>query len=318
MRSALVDRDVIPYDYLADRLDDVLELRRAAVDTEDEALAALGDAEVLVTTSRVPVTARVLAESNLELVAKFGTGIDSIDLDAARKAGVAVTYTPGLNALGVAEHTLTLLLATARRLPAQQEHLQSGDWRDELPLSTQISGSTVGIVGYGNVGRRVSGLLRGFNVDVLAHDPYVPDEDGQLFGVDLVGLDTLLAESDAVAVNAELTDETHHMIDADALATMRDSAFLVNTSRGPIVDEDALIAALEDGDIAGAGLDVFESEPLAPDHPIFSFDNVVTTPHSAAMTVRTHEEVLDCIADTVRAHLAGEAIPDRYVAVARP
>jgi len=182
MRSALVDRDVIPYDYLADRLDDVLELRRAAVDTEDEALAALGDAEVLVTTSRVPVTARVLAESNLELVAKFGTGIDSIDLDAARKAGVAVTYTPGLNALGVAEHTLTLLLATARRLPAQQEHLQSGDWRDELPLSTQISGSTVGIVGYGNVGRRVSGLLRGFNVDVLAHDPYVPDEDGQLFG----------------------------------------------------------------------------------------------------------------------------------------
>ena len=318
MKTALVDQDVIPYDYLVGQLDDLLDLRRAAADTEAGALSALGDAEVLVTTSRVPVTERVLAESNLELVAKFGTGIDSIDLDAAREAGVTVTYTPGLNALGVAEHTLTLLLAVARRLPAQQTHLQSGGWRDELPLSTQLSGSTVGIVGYGNVGRRVSGLLRGFNADVVAHDPYVPDEDGQPFGVDLVDLDTLLETSDAVTVNAELTDETHHMLDADAFARMKESAFLVNTARGPIVAEDDLISALESGEIAGAGLDVFESEPLSPDHPLFSFDNVVTTPHSAAMTVRTHEEVLDCIADTVRAYLVGEEIPDRYVAVPRP
>jgi phosphoglycerate dehydrogenase-like enzyme len=315
MRTALVDRDVIPYDYLADRLDDVLDVRRAAADTETEAVDALGDAEVLVTTSRVPVTARVLEASNLDHVAKFGTGIDSIDLAAAREAGVTVTYTPGLNALGVAEHTLTLLLAASRRLVAQQEHLQAGGWRDDVPLGAQLSGSTVGIVGFGNVGCRVSALLDGFHVDVLAYDPYVPDEDGEPFGVDLVGLDSLLARSDAVTVNAELTAETHHLIDGAALAAMRESAFLVNTARGPIVDEDALVAALEAGEIAGAGLDVFESEPLAPDNPLFEFEQVVTTPHSAAMTVETHEHVLDRIVRTLRAYLAGEEIPERYVAV---
>jgi phosphoglycerate dehydrogenase-like enzyme len=315
MPTALVDRDVIPYDYLADRLDDALGLRRAAADTEAEAIDALGDAEILVTTSRVPVTERVLAESTLDHVAKFGTGVDSIDLDAAREAGVTVTYTPGLNALGVAEHTVTLLLAASRRLVAQQEHLQAGGWRDEVPLGAQLSGSTVGIVGFGNVGRRVATLLEGFHVDVLAYDPYVPAEDGEPFGVDLVDLEALLAASDAVTVNAELTAETHHLIDEAALATMRESAFLVNTARGPIVAEDALVAALEAGEIAGAGLDVFESEPLAPDHPLFAFDNVVTTPHSAAMTVQTHEHVLDRIVDTLRAYLDGERIPERYVAV---
>jgi phosphoglycerate dehydrogenase-like enzyme len=315
MKTALVDRDVIPYDYLADKLDDVLAVRRAAADTEAEALDALGDAEILITTSRVPVTRRVLAESSLEHVAKFGTGIDTIDLDAARDGDVTVTYTPGLNALGVAEHTVTLLLAVSRRLVAQQEHLQAGGWRDEVRLGSQLSGSTVGIVGYGNVGRRVSALLDGFHVDVLAHDPYVPDEDGEPFGVDLVDLDTLLATSDAVTVNAELTEETHHLIDRAALSTMRESAVLVNTARGPIVEEDALVAALDAGEIAGAGLDVFESEPLAPDHPLFGRDDVVTTPHSAAMTVETHEHVLDRIAATLRAYLDGEPIPDRYVAV---
>jgi len=314
MRTGVVDQDIRPYEKLREGLAGALDLDRGIDEDEEAVIRRLEGANVLITTSRVPVTERVLALPSLELVGKIGTGIDNVDLEAARCEGVTVTYTPGLNALSVAEHTLTLILAVARRLPASQNALQAGGWRDEAPIGTQLSGSTVGIVGFGNVGRRVARVVSGLNATVLAYDPYVPEIDAEVPGAELTSLERVLGEADIVTVNAELTDETRHMIGADELDAMKPSAILVNTARGPIIDEDALLAALREGAIDGAGLDVFETEPLPPDSPFHGMDNVVTTPHIASQTAESRDRLITTITDNILRHLRDEEIPERYLA----
>ncbi len=318
MVRALVDQDVQPTDRLLDRLPPSVTAVVGVDESEDALLDALDGVDVLFTTSRLKVTRRVLESSSLRVVGKLGTGIDNVDLEAAAAHGVPVTHTPGINALAVAEHTLGLALAVLRRTVQCQEILSEGGWRDETPLGTQLSGGTVGIVGFGNIGSRVAGLLRGFNVDVLAHDPYVQPEDTEILGVTLVDLDELLERADLVTVNAELTPETRGMLGAPEFERMQTTATLVNTARGPIVREAALVDALRAGEIAGAGLDVFESEPLSPDSPLHEFDNVVVTPHMAARTESASVACVDRLASNVRMILAGEPVPDRYMAVDVP
>ncbi|MFA1611629.1 NAD(P)-dependent oxidoreductase [Halobellus rubicundus] len=316
MTRAIVDQDITPTERLLDHLDDSWEVT-VGIDGDEETLETeLADYDVAFVTSRIPLTKAVLdSASDLSLIGKLGTGIDSIDLEAARDNGITVTHTPGHNALSVAEHALGLTLATARRLPVAGEIIAEGRWRDEYPLGTRLSGSTVGVVGFGNVGKRVGMLFSGFDVDVLVADPYVPSIDAELAHGERTDLETLLAESDVVILTPELTDETRGLIGEAELDLMRSSALLVNVSRGPVVEEAALVDALRNGDIAGAGLDVFEHEPVPADSPLQDLDNAVLTPHIAAMTAECRAGNIDQLAENVTRLFAGEDVLDRYVPV---
>jgi phosphoglycerate dehydrogenase-like enzyme len=261
------------------------------------------------------ITQELLEATSLRVGGKIGTGIDNIDLTAAAELGVSVTYTPGLNALSVAEHTLGLVLAVLRRTVHCRDVLVAGGWRDETPLGKQLSGRTVGIVGLGNIGSRFAGLLRGFNAQTLAHDPYVQPEDTEILGVDLVEFETLLDRADVVSVNTDLTDETCGMFGPAAFERMHPSSVLINTARGPIVQQDALVSALRTGMIAGAGLDVFETEPLPPSSPLHEFNNVVVTPHVAARTETASGVCVRRLAQNVVRLLEDRSVPERYLAV---
>ena len=312
---AVVDQDIRPTDRLIDGLPDDWTVSVGIEGTPAGATEALADADVAFVTSRIPVAREVIeAAPDLEVVGKIGTGIDNVDLAAAADRGVVVTYTPGHNALSVAEHTLGLVIATARRFTEARRVVEAGGWRDALAPGAQISGSTIGIVGFGNVGKRVGVLLTGFDVEVLVYDPYVHEVDPELVRGEMASLDDLLSASDVVVVNAELTDETRGMIGERELAQMKDSAILVNTARGPIVDEDALVAALSDGEIAGAGLDVFETEPLGANAELLAFDEVVVTPHVAGTTDASRAATIDRLVENVTTVLAGEPVPERYLA----
>lgn len=311
MTRAVIDQDIVPTDYLLDQLPAALDPAVGLPHDEAALTEALAGARVAVVTSRIPLSRAVLTDApDLEIVAKLGTGIDNVDVDAARELGIDVTYTPGFNALSVAEHTLGLALAASRRLTLARATVERGGWRDDLPLGSRISGSTVGIVGFGNIGKRFGKLLSGFETDVLVTDPYVPTIDAELVDGEMVPLATLLERSDLVCISAELTDETRRMIGERELDLMKDSAVLVNTARGPVVDEAALIAALETGTIAGAGLDVFADEPLSPDSPLFDLENVVLTPHISSMTIESRHKTIDRLSANLEALLSGEQLPE--------
>jgi phosphoglycerate dehydrogenase-like enzyme len=315
MRRVVVDQDITPTRTLLDGLPDDWEVTVGVEGTVAAARAAIETAHVVFVTSRVPLPRSVVAgASELEVVAKLGTGVDNIDRTAAAERGIPVTHTPGYNALSVAEHALCLVLATARRLTEARGLLKADRWRDEFTLGTRLSGSTVGIVGFGNVGTRLGRLLSGFDVDVLAHDPYVPEIDAELVGGSMTSLETLIERSDVIVVAAELTDETRGLIGAAELARAKPSAILVNTARGPIVDEDALVEALRRDELAGAGLDVFADEPLGADSPLLESDSVVATPHISSMTRESRTESIDRLTTNVVRLLRGEEIPERFLA----
>lgn len=314
MKYGLVDEEIQPVDRLLDRIGDAVELEIYTPPTEDELIESLRDKDIIFTTSRLTVSRRVLEETDLAVVAKLGTGIDNVDLDAAAERGIPVTHTPGANALGVAEHALCLLLMLSGRVLHGRDALNAGAWRDELETGSMLSKKTIGIVGYGDIGSRLATLLNGFHVEILVHDPYIASFDTDHTGATLTSLETVLAKSDAVSVNAELTDETHHLLGEPELARMKESAFLVNTSRGALIDEVALVDALRAGKIAGAGLDVFEEEPLPLDSPLRELDNVILTPHIAGTKNETRQLTIDLIAENALALLAGNSVPPRYMA----
>lgn len=312
----LVDQDVKPYDVIEREASDALVIESGVEPTEEALIQRLEDVQILITTSRLPVTQQVLAHADsLQLVAKVGTGIDTIDLDAASDNGVTVVYTPGMNALSVAEHALALLLAVKRNVLIGQRAMKSGKWRDQIPNAQSVAGTSVGIVGFGNVGSRLAGLLDGFNADVYAYDPYIHDIDTQVTGTILTDFKTVLSKPKAVVVTAEHTPETRKMIDKRALTMMSDEAVLVNTARGPIVDTEAVIDALKAGTLSGVGLDVFESEPLPANSPLHEFENVVTTPHIAASSIQARSEIIETLMECISLFLNGDALPDRFVAV---
>lgn len=316
MVRCAVDDDIQPASYLESCVEGDLDLSFGIGDGEDAVIDALSGVDGLFTTSRVSVTRTVLENvTELDLVAKIGTGLDSIDLDAARQEGVTVIYTPGLNARSVAEHAMSLLLAVNRNVLLGHRCLEEGGWRDTMPTSKPVTGTTVGIIGFGNVGQRIAGLLSGFQTEILAYDPYVHEIDTDLTGATLVGLSELLESADAVIISAERTPETEGLIDAEALETMKDDATLVNSARGPIVDQEALVDALERNAIAGAGLDVFETEPLQPSSPLHEFNNVVLTPHMGASSLRARKAAIRTLAETACDFFADEELNDRFVAV---
>ncbi len=220
-----------------------------------------------------------------KLLVRFGVGYDKVDLKAATKYGIAVARTTGANTTAVAEMALTLMLSCKRRINQYQARTKSGEWVKDI--GNEIIGGTVGIIGYGCIGRRLARLLKGFDCRILAYDPFPQKEILEADGVELATLEELFTQSDAVSIHVPYTEQTHHMVNRETLALMKPTSVIVNTARGNIIDEDALYEALKSGQIAGAGVDVFAQEPLSVDSPLLTLENVVLTPHVSSQTVES-------------------------------
>lgn len=264
-------------------------------------------ADALVVDAGTQVTAEVVdAADSLQVVGRAGIGLDNIDVRAAVEAGVTVVNVPDYAVEEVSTHAFALLLACLRKIPTFDRSVKNGqwEWAAGQPMH-RLAGSTVGLVAFGKLARRFAAKLRGFDVDVIAYDPYVPAYRMGDFGVESVAFETLLADADVVSLHAPLTDETRGLIDADALERMRDDALLVNTARGGLVDETALYDALVSGDLGGAGLDVRESEPPG-ESSLHDLDSVVCSPHVAWYSEESRVELTQTVAEDVVRVLRGE------------
>lgn len=246
------------------------------------------------------------ATTTLRLISIWGTGTDNVDLGAARQLGVAVTNTPGVNAVAVAEHTLALILAVVRRLPHVDAEIRRGRW--PRSLVPQLRGKTLGVLGLGAIGRHVARFGRALGMEVLAWTFHPTEERARGLGVAMASLDEVLARADVLSIHLRLSPESRGLVGRAQLARMKPTAFLVNTARGAIVEEEALCDALEAGRLAGAGLDAFVQEPLPPDHRLLRLPNVVLTPHSGATTPEVIEEGLDLAVENVARFLRGDPI----------
>jgi phosphoglycerate dehydrogenase-like enzyme len=259
-------------------------VRFAAGADEAARMAILPDADFILG-GVAPITAAMIrAAPRLRLIQKWGVGVDKIDLDAARQAGVPVAITFGANAAPVAEHALALMLAVFRRLPYVDRNLREGRWvRAEMrEVCIQLAGRTVGLLGFGNVARMLAHRLRGFDMRILYTDVRRADLATETaLHAQRVPFEKLIREAEVLSVHLPLTSTTLGLIDAAAMAAMKPNAVIINTSRGGIIDEAALCAALREGRLLGAGLDVFDSEPVAIGHPLLALDNVVLSPHTA-------------------------------------
>jgi D-3-phosphoglycerate dehydrogenase len=254
--------------------------------TRPELLARLPDYQALIVRSQVRVDAELLdAAVQLVVVGRAGTGLDNIDLDAAARAGVTVVNAAGANTVAAAEHTLGLMFALARHIPAADASLRRGEWRRSDFVGIELAGRTLGIVGLGRIGIAVAARARAMEMTLLGSDPFVSAEQAAQYGFRLLPLRQLLARADVVTVHVPLSTATRRLIGSTELALMKPTALLVNTARGGIVDEIALAGALYGGRLAGAAVDVFDGEPLAADSPLRGAPNTVLTPHIGASTV---------------------------------
>jgi len=254
-------------------------------------LAAIGDYDALVVRSATQVDRELLtAGKKLRVVGRAGVGLDNVDVKAATELGVLVVNAPSGNVVSAAEHAIALLLALLRKIPEAQISLKAGEWKRTKFVGTELQGKTVGLVGLGQVGARVAARLRPWHVTLLAFDPYVTPERAAELGVSPVSLDELLSKSDIVSLHAPGGPETKHLIGAKQLATMKEGAILVNCARGALVDEAALVAALDSGHLKGAALDVFSVEP-PKDFSLMKHPKVLCTPHLGASTVEAQDRV---------------------------
>ncbi|TCC02783.1 phosphoglycerate dehydrogenase [Kribbella soli] len=273
-------------------------------------LPAIADVDAILIRSATKVDAEALAAAKkLKVVARAGVGLDNVDVKAATQAGVMVVNAPTSNITSAAELAVALLLASARRVPAANESLKKGEWKRSKYSGVELFEKTVGIVGLGKIGVLVAQRLAAFGMNVIAYDPYVQAGRAAQMGVRLATLDELLATSDFISVHLPKTPETIGLIGDEQLHKVKPEVIIVNAARGGIVDEQALYSALKEGRVAGAGLDVFASEPCT-DSPLFEFENVVVTPHLGASTDEAQEKAGIAVAKSVRLALSGELVPD--------
>lgn len=280
-------------------------VQRAA--SQDERAAILKDAQCVLV-GGAPIDRALLERlPALELIIRYGVGLDTLDIPAATEHGVLVAHYPDFCQPEVANHALMLLLAVARKLVPHDRSIRAGAYRGvPLPVSAPLTGETLGLVSFGNIGRQMAKRVQALDMRVLAYDPYLDDAVFAQHGVDRApSLEALLDEADHVSIHAPLTPETHHMFSREQFAQMKPTAILVNTARGPIVDEAALVEALRAGQIAGAGLDVFEREPLTPDSPLLEFENVALTPHSAFYSEQSNHHIKERIGQTIVEYMNG-------------
>lgn len=280
-----------------------------AYDVEGESLhEAVADANALVVRSGTEVDQELFeAAPDLVIVGRAGIGVDNIDIDAATDHGVVVANAPKGNVRAAAEHTVAMTFAAARSIPQAHGRLKDGEWAKSDYTGTEVNNKTLGIVGLGRVGQEVAKRLGSLGMDLVAFDPYISEERAGQIGAELAELDEVLDRADFLTIHTPLTPETENLIGEAELAQL-EGGYVINCARGGIVDEDALAAAVEDGVLAGAALDVFGEEPLAADSPLLDVDDVVVTPHLGASTNAAQENVATSIADQVSAAFNGEPV----------
>ena len=294
---------------------ELIEQQVGATTSKEDYIELLRDADGAMI-GTLPLTDVDVLEAcaKLKVVSRAGVGVDSIDLPAATRLGILACNTPGVNTTEVADHAMAQLLALTRMIREFDVAVKAGRWSSDTQavrgMATgmqRIAGSTVGVVGLGAIGRAFVTRIRGFGpFRIIAHDPYIPQTAADLHGVELVSLDELLTQSDFITVHTPSTEETRHLFSTDAFQRMKPSAILINCARGPIVDPDALHAALTTGEIAAAALDVTEVEPISAEDPLLALDNLILTPHVAAASPITLVEGGRRQAENVLMALTGE------------
>jgi D-3-phosphoglycerate dehydrogenase len=296
---------------VSDSLDDEgLELLKAHGQVlEDPDLTALGEVDALIVRSRTKVTAQILAQAGprLRVVGRAGVGVDNIDLEAAAEAGVLVVNAPDSLTIAVAEHALGLMLAVARHIVQADQSMRAGKWLKKELQGTELHGKTLGLLGVGRIGAALAKRAQALGMQILGHDALISAEAIQQRGAAAVDFETLLTQSDFLSLHVPLTDQTRDLIGEDALALAKRGLILISTARGGVIDEKALLAALEDGRVAGAGLDVFEQEPPGMT-PLTSHPNVVCTPHLGSGTQEAQRKASTDVAQEVLRALRAEPL----------
>jgi D-3-phosphoglycerate dehydrogenase len=264
---------------------------------EDDLISVVSGAEAVVAGSE-PYTRRVIeACPSLRVIARSGVGFDAVDLDACNDQRIVVATTPGVNHHAVAEHAIALLMAIARDFPKQDQHVRKAEWyRRKFP---RVMGSTLGIVGLGRIGRAVATRARGLGMHVVAFDPFANVEFAEQWNVELTDLDGLLRQSDYVTLHSPANAETKHVINAQTIAKMKPGSVVINTARGALIKEVDLVEALKSGHLRGAGLDVFEVEPLPADSPLLEMDNVLLSGHIAGLDNESHDGMFGMCAEII-------------------
>jgi D-3-phosphoglycerate dehydrogenase len=296
-------------------------LEARACRTENDLVAAVADADAILNTV-LPITARAIAAMvRCRVIVRSGVGVDNVDVAAATAAGIVVANVPDASVEEVSNHALALLLVSSRKIMLLDSALRQGTWSRALfpPMGT-LYGQTLGLVGLGRIARALAAKAQALQMRVIARDPFVSEAEARAAGVELVTFERLLSESDFVSLHTPLLPDTRHLIGRPQLAAMKSSAYLPNTARGALVDQAALVEALISGQIAGAGLDVFEHEPLATDDPMLILPNVVLTPHAAAysdhgireLRRRTGEAAADVLRGTWPRGLANPEVSPRF------
>ena len=273
----------------------------------DDILAVAKDADAILVTYAKLTRDILLQLTKCKAIGRFGLGVDNIDLPTAKEKGIAVNYVPDYCIREVSDHAMALLLTLIRKIPLANRLVQAGRW--EMPAVVPIrrlEGTVLGLIGFGHIPRLVVPKAQAFGMKVIAYDPFVKPEQFKALNVEGIDFDTLLKSSDYISVHAPLLPATRGMLNADAFAKMKKGVYIVNTARGPLIDEPALVAALNAGQVGGAALDVVAVEPLAKDSPLLGRDNVVITPHTGFYSVEALEELqTKCAADVARV-LSGE------------
>ena len=293
-RQANPEELAIRYSLELEALDPVAEIIEVAAKTPEEFAAGVKHMDAIITSWGFRIDANLIEQlENCVVIGVGSVGVDMVDIEAATRAGIVVTNVPDVFIEEVADHVLMLLLGCTRQMKAMNRMAAEGQWWSGRPLlnhTPRLMGQTLGLFAYGNVARCTARRAKAFGMHVIAYDPYVSELTISEDGVEPVSRDELLARSDVISVHAPHNEETHHAFSADAFGKMKTSAIIVNTARGPIIDEQALIDALETGASAGAGLDVLEQEPPSTENPLLHMENVLVSPHVASATTRMRPE----------------------------
>ena len=275
---------------------------------KDKLLSIIGEYDGLAIRSATKVTEKVItAAERLRVIGRAGIGVDNVDIPAASRKGIIVMNTPFGNSITTAEHAIALLLSVARQIPAADFSTQQGKWEKSRFMGVEITGKTLGLIGCGNIGSVVAARARGLAMRVIAYDPFLSQERASELGVERVSLDALFGRADFITLHVPLTDKTRNVINAAAIAKMKDGVRIINCARGGLVKETDLAEALKSGKVAGAGFDVFETEP-ATESPLFGLPNVVCTPHLGASTTEAQENVALQIAEQMSDYLINGAV----------
>ncbi|SER14373.1 C-terminal binding protein [Piscibacillus halophilus] len=269
-----------------------IELTLEQCQTEEEVIEKCRDADAILN-QYAPISRKVIESlGNLKVVARYGIGFNTVDLDAATENGVVVANVTDYCLDEVSDHAMALLLSSVRKVTLMNNEVKNGNWDYKVAIPVyRMRGRTLGLMGFGNIPQRLTEKAQAFGIQVMAYDPFVPKEVAESLNVKLVELDELYEESDYISVHLPLNEKTEKIISHDAFKKMKKDAFIINTSRGPVIDEQALILALQNGEIAGAGLDVLEHEPIDEAHPFLNMNQVILNPHSAFYSVEAEAEL---------------------------